>query len=71
MSYPRLGEVHKSNGHGLCILCNEPKADSVAVIEFDIFRGNDVVLKVHKRCTGQLKRSELFSKLMEYLRKIE
>lgn len=57
--YPRVGEKHSKKPGGLCKICNLPKSDYSISIEINHFRGDDIVLAVHKSCAKKLSSIEL------------
>lgn len=63
--YPRIGEKFTSSPHGLCAICNQPKAEGRVTVQVDWFRGNDFVYKVHLACIKGLKDKELLEVLHE------
>ena len=52
--YPRVG--HKTTNRpakGLCNICGEPQSDYRVDIEVNWFRGDDVVVKLHRACLDE------------------
>lgn len=63
--YPRIGEQYSmSQPRGICVICSQPKADYKVIVEVDIFRGNDLVYKVHKACIWRVQEKVLVKELM-------
>jgi len=59
--YPRVGERYKTNNQpqGLCIICQQNKADAKVTVEVNRFRGDDFVYKIHWDCIKRIKDTEL------------
>lgn len=63
--YPKIGDNWRAKPQGLCKLCDKPRAEWRIVIEVDIFRRNDEIIKVHKRCFKSLGNYEFLKKIYE------
>ena len=49
--YPRIGSIQKLyKPKGLCRICGQNKSDHKVDVEINIFRGDDEVYKVHRKC---------------------
>jgi len=57
--YPRVGDVHNVRPQGRCIKCNEPRANARVAIQVNIFRGDDVVVKIHRDCLKPLSNNDV------------
>ena len=57
--YPVIGHRDKlSPKKGRCVICGEGRSDLGLHIEYNIFRGDDDVIKVHKDCFYSLPEKE-------------
>lgn len=61
--YPKVGDNWREKPQGLCKLCDKPRAEWRIAIEVDIFRGNDEVIKVHRRCLKSLANHEFLKRV--------
>lgn len=52
-TYPRVGSKQKAKG-GQCKICGKQNADLRVDVQFNVFRGDDEVYKVHKSCIDEL-----------------
>lgn len=63
--YPRIGNRRSDTPKGNCVLCGKPKADYRVDVEFNWFRGDDEVYKVHKLCQKNMKGDDLLKRLLK------
>ena len=63
--YPKIGAINRLMSHkkGMCVLCCENEADSRLDMETSIFRGEDIVYKVHVRCVKGIGRANTLTML--------
>jgi hypothetical protein len=59
MKYPRIWNKWECNPQGLCIFCEQPKSDMRVSVQVNWFRGDDIVLKVHKKCIRNLRDEQI------------
>jgi hypothetical protein len=65
-TYPRIGDKWGIRPQGRCLVCNAPRANVCISIETDMFRGNDVVIKLHQNCLRQLSDSDILDLARKY-----
>jgi hypothetical protein len=51
--YPKIGGKSDRKPQGRCKLCGKNKADCRVDVEFNEFRGDDIVYKCHKECADK------------------
>ena len=64
--YPRMGPTRKVRPQGLCQICGMPRADRRITIEWNWFRGDDTVHKVHELCIAAMDSKDVLSLLTNH-----
>lgn len=72
-TYPRIGPVKivfvPKDRHPQCKLCGESDADARIDIQFNAFRGDDEVVKVHIKCYRDIPEADRLNRLLSAISK--
>ncbi|HSG61631.1 MAG TPA: hypothetical protein VLA24_09380 [Pseudomonadales bacterium] len=63
--YPYLSDRIKTQAGGLCALCGHPMANMKLIIEINVMRGDDDVVKVHRACVYRKNSATILAALAE------